>query len=57
MALPKLTVPTYDVTLPVCNTLVSFRPFLVKEEKLLLMAVQSKDQETMTRTILQILTN
>lgn len=57
MALPKLTVPTYETILPVTKAAVSFRPFLVKEEKLLLIAMQSKDSDTITKTIIQILKN
>lgn len=56
MALPKLDVPIYETTLP-SGTKVSFRPFLVKEEKILLMAAQSKDEATILKAIIQILTN
>lgn len=56
MALPKLDVPIYETVLPSGKTL-SFRPFLVKEEKILLMASQSKDETTMLNAIVQILNN
>ena len=56
MPLPKLDVPIYEVTLPSGKT-VSFRPFLVKEEKILLMAAQSKDEQTTLKAIIQILSN
>lgn len=56
MALPKLDVPIYETTLPSGKT-ISFRPFLVKEEKILLMAAQSKDEATVIKSIIQILTN
>lgn len=56
MALPKLDVPVYETTLPSGKT-ISFRPFLVKEEKILLMAAQSKDESTIIKGIVQILTN
>jgi hypothetical protein len=56
MALPKLTVPLYDVVCP-SGLKVSFRPFLVKEEKLLMIAMQSKETETIINTAKQILEN
>ena len=39
MALPKLETPTYELTVPSTGQKVEYRPFLVKEEKALLMAV------------------
>jgi len=56
MALPKLTIPLYEVVCP-SGQKVSFRPFLVKEEKLLLIALESKDTNTIFKTVLQILEN
>lgn len=56
MALPKLDIPIYETTLP-SGTKVSFRPFLVKEEKILLMAAQAKDDANTIKAIIQILTN
>ena len=41
MALPKLETPTYELVLPSTNEKIKFRPFLVKEQKILLMAQQS----------------
>ena len=41
MALPKLDTPTFDYTLPVSQIPVTFRPFLVKEEKLLLVGKEA----------------
>ena len=40
MPLPKITVPTYTCKLPGTNKQIDFRPFLVKEEKILLLAIQ-----------------
>jgi hypothetical protein len=57
MALPKIDVPTYDVTLPSNGKTIKIRPFLVKEEKLLLMAVESKDNENIIKTTKQIINN
>ena len=41
--LPKLTLPKFKLTLPSSGKIVSFRPFIVKEEKILLMALESED--------------
>jgi len=41
MALPKLTTPTYELEIPSTDEKISYRPFLVKEEKILLMAIES----------------
>ena len=57
MALPKLSVPTYELTIPSTGAKVSYRPFLVKEEKLLLMASEGDDEKAMTKALLQIITN
>src|SRR5574337_1335027 len=56
MALPKLVVPLYDVVCP-SGQKVSFRPFLVQEEKLLMIAMQSGDTNTILQTSRQILEN
>lgn len=48
--IPKLTVPTYEVTLPSNGKKVKIRPFLVKEEKILLMAIESNDNEEIIKT-------
>jgi hypothetical protein len=57
MALPKLDVPIYEVEVPSTKHQIRFRPFTVKEEKLFLMATQSDDSETITKTIIQVLNN
>ena len=43
--LPLITTPSYELTLPSDGSKIQFRPFLVKEEKILLMAVESKDEK------------
>ena len=55
--LPKIDVPTYELALPSSGKTVRVRPFLVKEEKLLLIAVESKDQNTIIQTTKQIINN
>ena len=43
MALPIIENPRYELTLPSSDVQVQFRPFVVKEEKILLMAMETKD--------------
>jgi hypothetical protein len=43
MALPKLETPTYETVIPSTNRVIEYRPFLVKEEKILMMAQESQD--------------
>ena len=57
MALPKIDVPTYEIELPVSKTKVKFRPFLVKEQRNLLMAIESSDSTTIQQNIKDILYN
>ena len=54
MALPKLNVPTYELVVPSTDEKIKYRPFLVKEEKVLLMAMESGKTEDIlnaTKTI------
>lgn len=55
--LPKIDVPIYDLKLISTNKEVRYRPFTVKEEKLFLMASESKDEETVLKTIKQVINN
>ena len=57
MALPKLDVPIFTIDLPLTKTKLRYRPFLVKEEKLLLIAMESDDEKTIMDTIKQIINN
>ena len=57
MALPKVSTPTYELKIPSTGKKVSYRPFLVKEEKTLLTAMESGDQSTMTRAMQDIITS
>ena len=57
MALPKIEYPTFDIVLPTTKQAVKFRPFLVKEEKILLMALQGEDSEEMVNSIKQVVNN
>tara|TARA_Y100000114_G_scaffold25665_1_gene21316 strand:+ start:1429 stop:2142 length:714 start_codon:yes stop_codon:yes gene_type:complete len=55
MALPKLNVPRYQVTLPSTGERLNMRPYLVKEEKILLIALESKDAEQIQQAIRDII--
>lgn len=57
MTLPDLDTPIFDVYLPYTKKTLRFRPFLVKEEKLLLMAASSKDISDIINTTLQVVQN
>lgn len=55
MPLPTVPVPNYELTLPSSEKKIKYRPFLVKEEKILLLASESKDNKQITDAIKQIL--
>jgi len=57
MALPKLNIPTHRLILPSTGDEVKFRPFLVKEQKLLLMAQQSDNDKETIDSMIQIIEN
>ena len=56
MALPQVALPTYELEVPSSGKTIKYRPFVVKEEKLLLLALQSEDDkqiEDATKTLLK----
>ena len=57
MALPNIVTPEFETKLPSNNQTIKFRPFLVKEEKVLLMAGEGKDQKEILATVVNILQN
>jgi len=57
MGLPKIDIVTFETTLPSNGKTVKYRPFLVKEEKILLMASESKEQKDIVIALNQILKN
>ena len=57
MALPKLNVPVYEAILPSTETVIKFRPFLVKEEKVLLTAMEDGGHNSMMNAIRNIIKN
>ena len=56
MALPKITTPTYELVIPSTDEKIKYRPFLVKEEKILLIAMESENQDDVINAIKQIVT-
>ena len=57
MPLPKLAIPEYELELPLTGTKVTYRPFLVKEEKILILAIESDSLKEISRSIKDILKN
>ena len=57
MPLPKITAPTYEMVLPSSGRKIKYRPFLVKEEKLLIIAMESEDQKQITEALKNVLSN
>ena len=57
MALPKLGYPTYELELPSTGKSVKYRPFLVKEEKVLLLALESEDDKQITAAVKDLIKN
>ena len=57
MPLPKIATPTYELELPSTGASVKYRPFLVKEEKLLVIALESEDTKQITTAIKAVLKN
>ena len=55
MPLPKIATPTYELELPSTEKTVNYRPFLVKEEKLLVLALESEDTKQITNAIKAVL--
>ena len=57
MALPRIDTPIYDLELPLSKKKIKFRPFLVKEQKNLLMALESDDKDSIENNIKHVLQN
>ena len=55
MPLPTIETPTYELKLPSSNKKIKYRPFLVKEEKILILALESKDQDEITNAVQDVL--
>ena len=57
MPLPTISTPTYELVLPSSNRKIKFRPFLVKEEKILIIALESQDQKQIANAVKTILSS
>ena len=57
MALPKLNVPVYEAILPSTEKVIKYRPFLVKEEKILLTALEADETKALSSAVRQIVNN
>jgi hypothetical protein len=57
MALPSLSTPEFVTKIPSTGEEIKYRPFLVKEEKILLMALEGKDQVEITDAVMRLLEN
>ena len=55
MALPKVVAPTYELELPSNGKKIKSRPFLVKEEKVLLIAMDSGDEKQVTQAVVDVI--
>ena len=55
MPLPTIATPTYELTLPSTGKKIKYRPFLVKEEKLLILALDSKNQFEITNSVKDVI--
>jgi hypothetical protein len=57
MPLPKIVTPTHELTLPSNGKKITYRPFLVKEEKILILAIESNSLKDISRAIKDVLRN
>ena len=55
MPLPSISTPTYELELPSSGKTIKYRPFLVKEEKILILALESQETKQITNAIKQVL--
>ena len=55
MPLPTIATPTYELILPSTGKKIKYRPFLVKEEKILILALESQDQSEITNAVKDVL--
>ena len=55
MPLPKVNTPTYELVLPSSGRKIRYRPFLVREEKILIMALETEDAKQITSSVIEIL--
>jgi hypothetical protein len=57
MPLPKVSTPTYELEIPSLKKTIKYRPFLVKEEKILIIAMESEDPKQITQAVKEVIGN
>ena len=57
MPLPKISTPTYELELPSSGKKIKYRPFLVREEKILIIAMESEDDKQITNAVKEVISN
>jgi hypothetical protein len=57
MPLPKIATPTFELEIPSIKKTIKYRPFLVKEEKILILAMESEDQKQIAESVKTVITN
>ena len=57
MPLPKIATPTYELELPSTGQRIQYRPFLVKEEKILIIALESEDPKQIANAVKNVILN
>lgn len=57
MPLPKIVTPTYELEIPSLKKTIKYRPFLVKEEKILIIAMESEDQKQIAEAVKSVISN
>ena len=55
MPLPKISTPSYELTVPSSGKTIKYRPFLVKEEKILIIAMESQDDKQIAQAVTDVL--
>jgi len=57
MPLPTIATPTYELEIPSTKKVIKYRPFLVKEEKILILAMESEDTKQIANAVKEVITN
>ena len=57
MPLPKISTPTYELEIPSIKKVIKYRPFLVKEEKILILAMESEDTKQIANAVKEVISN
>jgi len=57
MPLPKISTPTYELEIPSTKKVIKYRPFLVKEEKILIIAMESEDNKQIAQAVKDVISN